>query len=185
MVAFPYTRDWKTWEKSFKAWKEDFPSVHREDSDERGDSFAALELRRRRLHSQIVQFSMHHTIGNLTFAATFYNSFHFMAWFLDNFSRTIRWFFGHLGHCELHTGAKILNYSKYSHFEISLFTKFTFSKSHFWQKSQFQILIFDKIHIFKISFYPKSTFFKHQILGNFQIESWFLSQCVELEKLFW
>ena len=63
-----------------------------------------------------------------------------------------------------HTGAKILNLSKNSHFEnltfhkihifkISCFTKFTFSKSHFSQNSHFQILIFHKIHIFKASFF--------------------------------
>ena len=66
-----------------------------------------------------------------------------------------------------HTGAKILNLSKKSHFEnltfheihnfqFSIFTKITFSKSHFSQKSHFQNLIFHKIHIFK-----------HQILGSF------------------
>ena len=33
--------------------------------------------------------------------------------------------------------------------KISYFTKFTFSKSHFLQNSQFQNLIFQKIHIFQ------------------------------------
>ena len=61
-----------------------------------------------------------------------------------------------------HTGAKILNSSKNSHFESLIFDKihylkasflikFTFSKSHFSQNSQFQSLIFHKIHIFSIS----------------------------------
>ena len=38
--------------------------------------------------------------------------------------------------------------------------RFTFSKSHFWQNSQFQSLIFDKIHFFKISFPTEFTFAK-------------------------
>ena len=77
----------------------------------------------------------------------------------------------------LHTRAKILNLSKNSPFEISLFdkirifrvsffTKFTFWKSHFSQNSHFQSLICHKIH-----------FFKHQIPGNFWIKCWFLPQC--------
>ena len=37
-----------------------------------------------------------------------------------------------------------------------------------------------KIHIFKILFFTKFTFFKHQILGNFWIKSWFLPQCEKL-----
>ena len=69
-------------------------------------------------------------------------------------------------HC-MHTGAKILNLSRNSqnlifhkihNFKISFFTKFTSSKSHFWQNSYFQNLIFDKIHIFKVSFLNKSYF---------------------------
>ena len=58
------------------------------------------------------------------------------------------------------------------------FTKFTISKSHCSQNSQFQSPIFHKIHIFKVSFFTKFTFFKHQILGNFWIKSWSLPQCV-------
>ena len=55
-----------------------------------------------------------------------------------------------------HTGAKILNLSKNSHFENPTF---------------------HKIHNFKVSFFAKFTIFKHQILGNFWIKSWFLPQC--------
>ena len=61
-----------------------------------------------------------------------------------------------------HTGAKIRDSSKNSHFEIlildkihnfkvSFFTKFTLSKSHFPQNSHFQSLIVHKIHIFQTS----------------------------------
>ena len=50
---------------------------------------------------------------------------------------------------------------------VSLGTKFTFSKSHFWQNSHFQNLIFHKIHISEVSFLTKFTFFRHQILVNF------------------
>ena len=50
---------------------------------------------------------------------------------------------------------------------MSFFTKFTISKSHFSQNSQFRNLIFRKIHNFEISFFTNLTFFKHQILGNF------------------
>ena len=57
-------QDWKTWEKTFaKAWKEDFPSAKR---------CASHQIRSRgrfrtkmRLHSQIVQFSMHHTVTHI------------------------------------------------------------------------------------------------------------------------
>ena len=55
---------------------------------------------------------------------------------------------------------------KIHNLDISFFSKFTF-----WN------LIFDKIHILKISFLTKFAFFKHQILGNFWIKSWFLPQC--------
>ena len=59
----------------------------------------------------------------------------------------------------VHTEEIILKLSKKSHFEnltihkihnfkVSLFTKFTFLKSHFSQNSQFQNIIFHKIHIF-------------------------------------
>ena len=49
-----------------------------------------------------------------------------------------------------HTGAKILNLSKNSHFEN---------------------LTFHKIHILKISFFTKFTFFKYQNLRNFWIKN--------------
>ena len=65
-------------------------------------------------------------------------------------------------------------------FKVSFFTKFKLSKSHFWQNSNFQNLIFHKIHIFKISFFTKFTFFKHQMLDDFWLKSWFLPQCVIL-----
>ena len=55
----------------------------------------------------------------------------------------------------LHNRAKIL----------ILLEKFTFFKS----------LILHKIHNFKISLFTKLTFFKHQILGNFWIKSWFFA----------
>ena len=71
-----------------------------------------------------------------------------------------------------HTGAKIRNLYKNSHFEnlsfdkihifkISILTTFTFWKSQFWQNSHFENLIFDKIHISKISFMTKFTFWKY------------------------
>jgi len=85
-------------------------------------------------------------------------------------------------------GQKSSIYPKIHNFKISFFTKFTFSKAHFWQNSHFQSLIFDKIHIFKISCFTKFSFskshfsqnshiFNQQILGNFWIKSWFLPQC--------
>ena len=52
-------------------------------------------------------------------------------------------------------------------FKISFLTKFTISRYHFSQNSQFQNHIFHKIYIFKVSFFTKFTFFKHQFLGNF------------------
>ena len=63
---------------------------------------------------------------------------------------------------KIHTGAKILNLSKNSHFpnlifhtihifKISVFSKFTYSKSHFSQNSPFQSVSFHKIHIFQTS----------------------------------
>jgi len=61
--------------------------------------------------------------------------------------------------------------------EISFFTKFTFSKSHFCQKSHVQnfifqnLLFFYKIHIFKISFLSKFTFWTPHfcnLLENFE-----------------
>ena len=58
------------------------------------------------------------------------------------------------------------NYGKIHRAKISIFTKFTFSNSHFSQNSHLQNLIFYKIRNFK-----------HQILGNFWIKSWFLPKC--------
>ena len=55
--------------------------------------------------------------------------------------------------------------------KISLFTKFTFSKSHLSQNSHSQSLIFHKIHILKVSFFTKLTFSKYRIIGNFWIKS--------------
>ena len=62
-----------------------------------------------------------------------------------------------------HIGAKILNYTKIHILNIVIFTKFTFSKSHFSQNSHFENLIFDKIHI---NFHP----------GNFWLKSVFFSE---------
>ena len=62
-----------------------------------------------------------------------------------------------------HTGAKILNLSKKSHFKISFLTKFTFSESNFSQNSHFGNLIFYKIHIFKVWFFTKFTFLEPHI----------------------
>ena len=53
-----------------------------------------------------------------------------------------------------------LIFDKILSFKISFLTKFTISKSHFWQNSQLQNHIFDKIHIFKITFFTKFTFSK-------------------------
>ena len=69
----------------------------------------------------------------------------------------------------LHTGANILNLSKNSYFknlnfhkihifQSLMFTKFTFSKSHFSQNSRFQNLIFHKIHIYDTLFSQNSHF---------------------------
>ena len=63
----------------------------------------------------------------------------------------------------IHTlGQKSSIYPKIHILKTSFFTKFTFSKSHYSQNSQFQSLICHKIHIFKVSFFTKFTFFKHQ-----------------------
>ena len=51
-------------------------------------------------------------------------------------------------------------YPKIHIVKFSLFTKFTFSKSHYSQNSHFQNIIFHKIHSFKISFFIKFTFSK-------------------------
>ena len=74
-----------------------------------------------------------------------------------------------------HTGAKILNLSKKSHFEnltfdkihkfkVSFLTRFTTSKSQFWQNSHFQSLTFHKIHIFQ-----NITFHAFHKIHNFKI----------------
>ena len=55
------------------------------------------------------------------------------------------------------------HFSQHSQFQSLIFTKFTFSNSHFSQNSQFQNLIFHKIHIFETSFFTKFTFFKHHV----------------------
>ena len=72
-----------------------------------------------------------------------------------------------------HAGAKIHILSKNSHIEnpnfykihlseISIFTKFTFLKSHFSQNSHFWNLIFHKIHVSEISIF---TFLDSKING--------------------
>ena len=77
----------------------------------------------------------------------------------------------------MHTGAKINilsknshienpNFYKIHHSEISIFTKFTFLKSHFSQNSLFWILIFHKIHISKIPIFTIFTFLKSQFSQN-------------------
>jgi len=57
-----------------------------------------------------------------------------------------------------HTGAKILNLSKNSHFENLTFHKIQFQSLIFPKNSHFQNLIFHKIHIFKVSFSQNSQF---------------------------
>ena len=83
-----------------------------------------------------------------------------------------------LGHfrllCSYAHGQKSSIYPKIHIFKDSFSTKLTISKSCFSQNSQFQSLVFHKLHIFKVSLLTKFTFFKHQILGNFWIKSWFL-----------
>ena len=74
-------------------------------------------------------------------------------WFMDSFRNTVR---------NSHWGKKSSIYPKNQILTFSFLTKFTISKSHFSQKSQFlkpycshnsqfQSLIFHKIHIFQIS----------------------------------
>ena len=66
-----------------------------------------------------------------------------------------------------HTGTKILNSSKNSHFENLTFHEI----------QNFQVSFFTKFTFSKPQFFTKFTFFKRQILGNFWIKNWFLSQC--------
>ena len=86
----------------------------------------------------------------IIFIKTFHNHHH---QFKENEGTHLTYFFWP------HTRAKIHNLSKKS------------------QNSLFENLIIHKIHIFKVSFFTKFTFFNHQILGNFCIKSWFLTQC--------
>ena len=58
------------------------------------------------------------------------------------------------------------NPSIYPKIHISLFTKFTFLKSHFSQNSHFQYFIFHKIHNFKITFFSKFTISKSHFSHN-------------------
>ena len=65
-------------------------------------------------------------------------------------------------------GQKSLIYPKIHIIKPSFFTKFTISKSHFSQNSQFHNLIFHKIHNFKISFFTKFTISKSHFSQNSQ-----------------
>ena len=80
-----------------------------------------------------------------------------------------------LSHCSERAastlGQKCSNYPKNHIFEISLSTKFTFSKCYSSEKSHFQGPIFHKIHIFRVPFFTKFTFSESLVgrWGNFWI----------------
>ena len=63
-------------------------------------------------------------------------------------------------------GQKSSIYPKIHNLEITIFTKFTFWKSHFSQNSQFQSLIFHKIHNLKITFSKKFAIWKSPFSQN-------------------
>ena len=74
---------------------------------------------------------------------------------------------------------RILNFHRIHLSEISIFTKFTFLKSHFSQNSRFWNLNFRKIHVSEISIFTKFIFLKYQNQGIFWIKRSVLPQCAQ------